>query len=567
MDIEKCLTNSESLTRDPLPFLNGDAQVAGQLVDISSALYKLCNEKSKFSSKINALPELHTKQFDDEQIWQQIELFNNSNIITCTRQVHSCNRDAEISLIPVIKQNGDQDASDVSADEESQSDENMEENDPEETAEVDVDAESGVSMEKMEKTEVDDKFFSLRHMEKMLNKQETDNKQDDSDDEIDLFDDIPSTDEEEEFPDVESDQSEDHEVGKDAEVKKSARDVKYDDFFPGFGGNSNKDSNPEIEESFQDEEEEEVEVEVEKKTPHQAQQVKMKKQIKQLESRALEEKDWQMKGETTAEKRPVNSLLEEVLTFDKGERTAPEITDEQTRDVEEIIKQRIKDKSWDDVERKIKEVKNVHEFKKKVVLDSEKSKQSLQDIYEKEYIAKTSGAKEEEKEDPTHVELKSLMKNLFKKLDALSNFHFHASAPTPEIQVVTNLPTIAMEEVQPVSHTDASKLAPEEIHKNTEEKAEEEKTSTDRKRDRRKKKVRQKLRSKARESKLRLLADTNEKLQAVQAIQKLEQSAKMKGSQTTIIKGKKEEGLTSSKAFFSKLEIVNQKQMLKKKST
>ncbi|XP_078489694.1 U3 small nucleolar ribonucleoprotein MPP10-like [Ciona intestinalis] len=561
MDIQKCLTNGESLTKDPLPFLNGDVKVSDQLVDICSALYKLCNEKSKFSGKINALPELHTTQFDDEQIWQQIELFNDSNIITCTRQVHSCNRDAEISLIPLIKQNGDQDASDVSTDEESQSDENMEENDQEEINEVDFDAESDVPMEK---TEVDDKFFSLRHMEKMLNKQETDNTQDDSDDGIDLFDDIPSTDEEEEFSDVESDQSEDHEVGKDVGAKKSARDVKYDDFFPGFG---QKGSNTEMEESFQEEEEEEVEVEVEKKTPHQAQQVKMKKQIKQLESRALEEKDWQMKGETTAEKRPVNSLLEEVLTFDKGERTAPEITDEQTRDVEEIIKQRIKDKSWDDVERRIKEVKNVHEFKKKVVLDSEKSKQSLQDIYEKEYIAKTSGAKEEEKEDPAHVELKSLMKNLFKKLDALSNFHFHASAPTPEIQVVTNLPTVAMEEVQPVTHTDASKLAPEEIHKSTEEKAEEEKTPTDRKRDRRKKKVRQKLRSKARESKLRLLADTNEKLKAVQAIQKLEQSSKMKGSQTTIIKGKKEEGLTSSKAFFSKLEIVNQKQKLKKKST
>lgn len=98
------------------------------------------------------------------------------------------------------------------------------------------------------------------------------------------------------------------------------------------------------------------------------------------------DKQWQLKGETTAKTRPKESLLEEYLEYDHTTRQAPVTSETTTEDLESMIKRRIRDKAFDDVERKVKPVEMLYEFKKQVVLDQEKSKVGLGEVYEQEYL-------------------------------------------------------------------------------------------------------------------------------------------------------------------------------------
>lgn len=647
--LERCLREIKKATSRPECFLTIQNGLASKFTSLTKVLYDF--NKILENGRISGSPlrKLEINSFDDEQIWQQLELQNEPILQYFQNAVSETVENEDLSLLPEgdDQEGDDQEGDDQECEEgalelEAESQENQETDVEEEQlsdmganvpkageraqsrphprespvfsdedSDLDFDISKLEQQTKMEikpsgkpreKSEVDDKFFKLSEMENFLEKVEKEEER------------RPDGGEEEEedidfFEDIDSDEDEGGLFGhQKIKSNKSSRNLKYKDFFDpvesdddiasvvddelgsnkeeGFAEDaeeslSEMDEDSDLEEGEDGEQHKEGLKRVtfalpgdeaedtsplavkqesdEVKSSFEKRQEKMNEKIASLEKELLEKKPWQLQGEVTAQKRPENSLLEETLHFDHAVRMAPVITEETTLHLEDIIKQRIRDQAWDDVERKEKPKEDAYEYKKRLTLDHEKSKLSLAEIYEQEYI-KLNQQKTEEEENPEHVEIQKMMDSLFLKLDALSNFHFIPKPPVPEIKVVSNLPAITMEEVAPVSVSDATLLAPEEIkekNKAGDLKTTAEKTATDKKRERRKKKYQKRLKIKEKEKRRKLLEKRNPdqpgKTSRAAAKEKLKQLTKT-GKVSLLKDERKDKPLKSSQAFFSKLQ-------------
>ncbi|XP_039267946.2 U3 small nucleolar ribonucleoprotein MPP10-like [Styela clava] len=557
----KLKSNFEQFVSSPLPFLEGCTEVSDNFKLLSKTIYD-SNKSSAISSRSGPIPKLIIEGFDHEQIWQEIELFNKKEAATCLKAAEYFNSQ-DISQFMLKKHESDDETGDedddlselepVEGEAEPEAESDVEgfhfeesEGDDEETEEEEEDFNQHDVV--TEQTEVDDDFFSLRKMEKFLEdedrKYELEQKKPVEGD-IDYFEDIPSD-------GISSSEDENEEYSSKI---KSSRNLKYSDYFD-EPISSIKNRNENISETEIDDRNN---AQDQKQSHFEKHQKQISQKIGILEERALAPAEWQMTGEVKAASRPENSLLQEMVQFDHVARPPIDITEEHTKDLESLIKQRIMDCAWDDIERKYKPDAEPAEYKKRIVLDSSQSKLTLSEIYEKEYMEKKQklGKEVDEKENEEHNEIKKDMDDLFRKLDALSNFHFVAPPPEPEIKLITNLPSIAKEEVQPVTQAESNILAPEEIFsksKSGEEKSTLEKSSTDKKRERRKKKIRMKVRANARLEKLKKLDPTSDKVKTLEAVDQLKKAAKAPGSNTTIIKTTKSNGKLTSQKFFSELQ-------------
>ncbi|KAM9367084.1 LOW QUALITY PROTEIN: U3 small nucleolar ribonucleoprotein MPP10 [Symphorus nematophorus] len=635
--LEECVKKINANTAQPENFLSLQDEVAADFTSLTKTLYDLHKSQEPAGYKGSPLAQLVVENFDEEQIWQELELQNNAVLKHFQNATEEALSDGTLMLLV-------EEEEEVETDDENVDEEEEEEEPPRRSKKMAAEAEDGAedytdedsdldfdvdALEKREKqkkeigrkgsktkvvpSEVDDKFFKLSEMESFLDDMDKrEGKEDGNEDEVDYFQDLPS----DEDDDLDLDQMLTTNKKKKTAVK-SSRNLKYKDFFDAVDSEPAKaddqsdgeddsiaGSQEEGEEEIDDEEddydgEEEGDDEDEERSQSKAsrkkvtfnlsgdedsegedmedifggkssakseskssfekRQEKMSEKIEELEKAALGEKPWQLSGEVTAQTRPENSMLEEDVEFDQTSRMAPAITEETTLQLEDIIKQRIKDQAFDDVVRKEKPKEEVFEYKKRLTLDHEKSKQSLAEIYEQEYLKQTQ-EKTEEEENPAHVEIQKLMDTLFLKLDALSNFHFTPKPHVPEVKVVSNLPSITMEEVAPVSASDGTLLAPEEIkekNKAGDILGDTEKTSTDKKRERRhKKKVKRlKIREKEQRQKLKeaTAAGENKKPSKAEVAENLKKLTK--GGKATILKDEgKDKALRSSQAFFSQLQ-------------
>ncbi|XP_060116156.1 U3 small nucleolar ribonucleoprotein protein MPP10 [Heteronotia binoei] len=639
--LERCLETLHAAAAQPERFLRVQDGLAANLNSLTKTLYDFHKALRPETLPGSPLNELVIANFDEEQIWQQLELQNDAVLSYFKAAVARSVTEEDLWLLPepeeeYLSEDNEQETDNEVQMEDHSVDPVEEESDRDEKrsklgARVDPefsdeDSDIDFDIDKLERQTrrskpavkkrgeasiVDDRFFKLAEMEAALDAAEKkegrkEDSDGDEDEDIDYFEDVLS----------EDDDEEDVEFGE-AKTKppKSSRDLKYRDYFDpvdepkDFTGDRlgcdddddqsrGEDSEAEEEDdngaddimedtdgiqeprgkerkkggskrvtfalSLDSDEEDEPDTSEgktsrspETKSSFEKRQEKLSERIKSLEEELLKEKSWQLRGEVTGQKRPENSLLEETLLFDHAVKMAPVITEETTMELEEVIKRRIKDQAWDDVVRKEKPKEDPYEYKKRLTLDHEKSKLSLAEIYEQEFL-KLNQKKTEEEEKPEHIEIQKMMDALFLKLDALSNFHFTPKPPVPEVKIVSNLPAVTMEEVAPVSVSDAALLAPEEIKEKTKAgdmKTDAEKTSTDKKRERRKKKLLKRIKLKEKEKRQKLLERKAEQSPKLAKRVSEGQLKKLKAGGASLLKDAGKDGaLKSSRAFFSQLQ-------------
>ena len=114
----------------------------------------------------------------------------------------------------------------------------------------------------------------------------------------------------------------------------------------------------------------------------------MEKQIKELESKLIKQKPWELRGEVKAKERPLNSLLQDHFDFETAAPSKPDhrvlYSDQVVSEIESLIIQRIKDGQFDDVQPKQppKQERLAQEID---FMEFEKAKKSLMEVYEEDY--------------------------------------------------------------------------------------------------------------------------------------------------------------------------------------
>lgn len=195
------------------------------------------------------------------------------------------------------------------------------------------------------------------------------------------------------------------------------------------------------------------------------QQIQIQEQIAQLEKEAVADKKWALKGEVKAKDRPDDALLTEDLEFERTSKPVPVITNEVTESLEDMIRRRIQEEKFDDLQRRV--ISGVSSFggKPRFELSDVKSSKSLAELYEDDYKGTPQEGTVSEELQQTHDEISDLFNNLIYKLDALSSAHFIPKPAQKSLEVKVQTAAISMEDAQPLTMSSASTLAPQEIYR------------------------------------------------------------------------------------------------------
>lgn len=267
------------------------------------------------------------------------------------------------------------------------------------------------------------------------------------------------------------------------------------------------------------------------------QQREIQTQIEKLEAENVAEKKWQVRGEVSARDRPLESLIEADLDFERSSKPVPVITQESTDSLEDVIRKRIKEADFDEIPRRLPD--SLPEFapSRAIEVQETKSQKSLAELYEDDYAKKADPLYKDavtQQLSKAHEEVIDLYNKLSYKLDGLSSWNYTPRAPDTSISIVTNAAAISMEDAQPLSMTSESRLAPQEVYRpessnkreiiapNGLPVAKDEMTREERKRVRRREKTKKAKAAQAREEKekAKAVSKTGSKADIIQTLKK-----------------------------------------------
>ncbi|KAI1933777.1 U3 snoRNP protein [Ophidiomyces ophidiicola] len=208
-----------------------------------------------------------------------------------------------------------------------------------------------------------------------------------------------------------------------------------------------------------------------KESTHEKSRAKITDEIRRLEAANVANKEWTLTGEAKGADRPINSLIEEDLDFERVGKPVPVITAEITDEIEALIKRRIVAKEFDDITRRPPPgLADYAEARSKFILDETKPQQSLAELYEVDHLKATDQnyiSKKDAKIQKEQNEIKQLWNDVCSQLDTLSNLHFRPKQPSTNIQVVPDVDTIVMEDARPSvgdGLANSGTLAPQEVY-------------------------------------------------------------------------------------------------------
>lgn len=371
-DFTKLSENKKSL-EDPLGLQTASLKTT-PLLGLTKTKKKKNKRQNTISKAEAPVPTLITEDFDEDQIWEEVELQNGlmyDNLVTSVSKLLAYQEKS-------VQQ--EQDSGGASSEEEEdelEADDNRrstssknsvpEEDDDSDFFESDEKYrkrgnKQGVEGKQYTKSIVDDKFFSLAQMTEHIEQVEAeiekaeaiksgqlkdDQDESDEEDQIDLFEDVPSDDDESEKqeaqyfyqdffdPPLQQDEEGGQESNTSQQLAESGDDLKSDEE-PSFDKpkavrfNLEEDEDDEEEDDEVLGEEEGDEGDKEKSTPikdlgkkinetlstFEKRKKKIEESIEEIENEALKPKAWQLLGEAKADNRPENALLEEHLIYD-----------------------------------------------------------------------------------------------------------------------------------------------------------------------------------------------------------------------------------------------------------